>query len=83
MTTAYLNLVTAVKTVQLQEQNAAKAAEELAFAEESYRVGSRTFLDVTTARGSFERAKSDRVDAIYNYHKAYAALENAVGRPLR
>jgi len=83
VTQAYLNLVTAVKTVQLQEQNAAKAAEELAFAEESYRVGSRTFLDVTTARGSFERAQSDRVDAIYNYHKAFAALENAVGRPLR
>jgi outer membrane protein len=83
VTQAYLNLVTAVKTVQLQEQNAAKSAEELAFAEESYRVGSRTFLDVTTARGSFERAQSDRVDAIYNYHKAFAALENAVGRPLR
>lgn len=83
VTQAYLNLVTAVKTVQLQQQNAAKSAEELAFAEESYRVGSRTFLDVTTARGSFERAQSDRVDAIYNYHKAYAALENAVGRPLR
>jgi outer membrane protein len=83
VTQAYLNLVTALKTVQLQEQNAAKSAEELAFAEESYRVGSRTFLDVTTARGSFERAQSDRVDAIYNYHKAFAALENAVGRPLR
>jgi outer membrane protein len=83
VTAAYLNLVTAAKTVQLQEQNAVKAAEELAFAEESYRVGSRTFLDVTTARGSFERAQIDRVDAIYNYHKSFAALENAVGRPLR
>jgi len=25
----------------------------------------------------------DRVNAIYDYHKAFAALENAVGRPLR
>lgn len=83
VTQAYLNLVTAAKTVELQAQVAQKAAEELAFAEESYKVGAKTFLDVTTARGTFEKAQSDRVDAVYNYHKAFAALENAVGRPLR
>ena len=51
VTQAYLNSMTAAKTVQLQEQNAAKAAEELAFVEERYRVGAATFLDVTTSRG--------------------------------
>ena len=83
VTQAYLNLVTAAKTVELQAQNAQKAAEELAFAEESYKVGAKTFLDVTTARGTYETAQINRVDAVYNYHKAFAALENAVGRPLR
>ena len=83
VTQAYLNLVTAARTVELNTQIAQKAAEELAFAEESYKVGAKTFLDVTTARGTFEKAQSDRVDAVYNYHKAFAALENAVGRPLR
>ena len=83
VTQAYLNLVTAAKTVDLQAQNAQKAAEELAFAEESYKVGAKTFLDVTTARGTFEQAQINRVDAVYNYHKAFAALESAVGRPLR
>jgi outer membrane protein len=83
VTQAYLNLVTAAKTVELQTQIAQKAAEELAFAEESYKVGAKTFLDVTTARGTYEKAQIDRVDAVYNYHKAFAALENAVGRPLR
>lgn len=83
VTQAYLNLVTAARTVELNAQIAQKAAEELAFAEESYKVGAKTFLDVTTARGTYEQAQINRVDAVYNYHKAYAALENAVGRPLR
>jgi outer membrane protein len=80
---AYLNLKTAIKTTQMQEINAAKAREELSFAEERYRVGAATFLDVTTSRGTFEQAQIDRLNAIYDYHRAYAALENAVGRPLR
>lgn len=83
VTQAYLNLVTAAKTVELQTMIAGKATEELAFADESYRVGAKTFLDVTTARGTYEQALIARVNSIYEYHKAFAALENAVGRPLR
>lgn len=83
VTQSYLSLMTALKTVQLQEQNAAKSREELSFAEERYKVGAATFLDVTTARGEYERAQIDRVNSIYDYHKTFAALESAVGRPLR
>ena len=83
VTQAYLTLVTQSKTVELQTQIAAKAAEDLALNEASFRVGAKTFLDVTTARGTFEKAQIDRVNSIYEYHKAFAALENAVGRPLR
>ena len=83
VTAAYLTLATASQTVALQTENAAKAREELAFAEERYRVGATTFLDVTEARSSYERAESERITAVYDYHKAFAALENAVGRPLR
>ena len=83
VTEAYLTLATAAQKVALQEQNAAKAKEEVAFAEERYRAGASTFLDVVTSRGSYEQALIDRVNAVYDYHKAFAALENAVGRPLR
>jgi outer membrane protein len=83
VTQAYLTLKTAAQTVALQEQNATKAKEELAYAEERYKVGASTFLDVVTSRGTYEQALIDRVNAIYDYHKAFAALENAVGRPLR
>lgn len=83
VTQAYLNLVTAAKTVQYQTQIAAKAAEDLSLNEESYKVGAKTFLDVTTARATYEQQEIARVNSIYDYHKAFAALENAVGRPLR
>jgi len=83
VTQAYLNLKTATQTVALQEQNATKAKEELSYAEERYKVGASTFLDVITSRGTYEQALIDRVNAVYDYHKAFAALENAVGRPLR
>jgi outer membrane protein len=83
VTQAYLNLVTAARTVTLQDQIAAQAREELAFAEERYRVGASTFLDVTTSRATYAQAQVDRVNAVYEYHRAFAALENAVGRPLR
>ena len=83
VTQAYLTLKTAAQTVALQEQNASKAREELAYAEERYKVGASTFLDVVTSRGTYEQAQIDRVNAVYDYHKAFAALENAVGRPLR
>lgn len=83
VTQGYLNLVTAARTVELQEVNAQKAREELTYAQERYRVGAATFLDVTTSSGAFVQAQVDRINAIYDYHRAYAALESAVGRPLR
>ncbi len=83
VTQAFRTLTTAAQTVTLQEQNAVKAKEELAFAEERYKVGASTFLDVVTSRGTYEQALIDRVNAVYDYHKAFAALENAVGHPLR
>ena len=83
VTEALRNLQTARRTVELNNVNAAAAREQLTFAEERYRVGAATFLDVTTSRGTFEQAQIDRLNAIYDYHRAFAALENAVGRPLR
>lgn len=83
VTAAYLILVTAEKTVGLQEQNATKAKQELKLVQDRYRIGATTFVDLTEARATYERAESDRINAIYDYHKAFAALESAVGHPLR
>jgi outer membrane protein len=83
VTAAYLTLTTAEKTVALQEQNAAKARQELKLVADRYRIGATTFVDLTESRVTYERAESDRITAIYDYHKAFAALESAVGHPLR
>jgi outer membrane protein len=83
VTSAFRNLTTAYQTVRLQEQNAQTAREALALAQERFRVGANTFVDVTQARSDYERAETDRINAIYDFHKAFAVLEAAVGRPLR
>jgi outer membrane protein len=83
VTSAYLTLTAARQTVALQEQNAATARDALSLAQERYRVGANTFLDVTQARAEYERAQTDLINAIYEFHRSFAALENAVGRPLR
>jgi outer membrane protein len=83
VTAAYLTVVTAEQTATLQEQNAAKAKQELKLVQDRYRIGATTFVDLTQARATYERAESDRINAIYDYHKAFAALESAVGHPLR
>ena len=83
VTAAYYTLTTSVKTVDIQQQNAATARQALLLAEERYRVGAANFVEVANARSAFERAENDRIAAIYDYHKALAALEAAVGRPVR
>jgi len=83
ITAAYLNLNAARRTVALQERTAASAREAMRFAQERYRVGLNTFVDVAQARADRERAENDRIVAIYDYHRAFAALEGAVGGRLR
>jgi outer membrane protein len=83
VTAAYYTLKTAEKTAALQAQNSAKAKIELKFAQDRYRSGSMNFVDLTESRAAYERAESDRINAVYDYHKAFAALESAVGRALR
>jgi len=80
---AYLTLQTAFRTIGLQDTNRAAAREQLQLATERYRVGSGTFFELLDAQVAGLRADNDYVNAIYDYHKALAALEAAVGRSLR
>jgi outer membrane protein len=80
---AFLTLQTAIRTIGLQDTNRSAAREQLQLATERYRVGSGTFFELLDAQVAALRAENDYVNAIYDYHKALAALEAAVGRPLR
>jgi outer membrane protein len=83
VTAAWLQLNTAQQTVELQEQNVVTARTALSLAQERYRVGAINLVELVQARGDYERAETDRITAIYDVQRAFAALENAVGRPLR
>jgi outer membrane protein len=80
---AFLTLQTAFRTVGLQDTNRTAAREQLQLATERYRVGSGTFFELLDAQVAALRAESDAVNATYDYHKALALLEAAVGRSLR
>jgi outer membrane protein len=80
---ALLTLQTAFRTAQLQDQVVEKATEELRLAQERFRYGVASSVEVTDAQTSLSQAEQARIDAVYNFHKSLAALEALVGRPLR
>ena len=79
----YLGLNTAFQAIAVQAQSREAARDQLRLAQDRYRLGSGTALEVSDAQNSVQRAEGDYVNAIYDYHKTLAALEAAVGRPLR
>lgn len=79
----YLGVQTSYRTIQVQEQNRQSAREQLRLAQDRYRLGAGSSLEVSDAQNNVARAEGDYVNAVYEYHKAIALLEFAVGRPLR
>jgi outer membrane protein len=80
---AFLTLQTTHQAIAIQDTSRTAAREQLQLATERYRVGSGTFFELLDAQVAALRAETDYVNAVYDYHKALAALEAAVGRPLR
>jgi outer membrane protein len=78
-----LGLETSYKAIAVQAANREAARDQLRLAQDRYRLGAGTSLEVSDAQNAVQRAEGDYVNAVYDYHKAVAALEAAVGRPLR
>jgi outer membrane protein len=83
ITDAFGALATAKEAMDLQAANSATARQVLEFAEERYRLGAGSFLDIATARTQFSQAELSRVAAVFDFHRAFATLETAVGDRLR
>lgn len=83
VTAAYLTLTASKQTVDLQEENARTARTALQLAEERYKAGAINLVELIQSRTDFERAATDRINAIFEFQRAFAVLEGAVGRPLR
>jgi outer membrane protein len=79
----HFGLETAFKAIGVQAQNRQAALDQLRLAQDRYRLGAGTALEVSDAQNAVQRAEGDYVNAVYGYHKAIAALEAAVGRSLR
>lgn len=79
----YLAVQNNYRAIQVQEQSRGAAREQLRLARDRYRLGAGSSLEVSDAQNAVTRAEGDYVNAIYEYHKAIAQLELAVGRPLR
>jgi len=79
----WLGLQTSYQAIAVQAANREAARDQLRLAQDRYRLGAGTSLEVSDAQNAVQRAEGDYVNAVYDYHKAVAALEAAVGRPLR
>ena len=78
-----ITLVADYQALKLQEANSVAAREALQLAETRYRVGLNSLVDLQTARNGYETAEAGRINAVFEFHRAFAALESSVGRPLR
>ena len=79
----FLALNTAYRSIAVQGASRDAAREQLRLAQDRYRLGSGTALELSDAQNQVQQAEGEYINAVYGYHIAIAALEAAVGRPLR
>ncbi len=76
-------LQTAYEAALIEADNQVWADEQLRLAQERYRLGAATFLELGEAETVKAQADRDRIAAIFAYHDALASLEALVGTSLR
>ncbi|MDZ7262848.1 MAG: TolC family protein [candidate division KSB1 bacterium] len=76
---AFLSLQAYKEIAELNEENLKSAEEDLRLAQERYRVGAGTLLEVIDAQVALTSARSQLVSAKYNAKVAQAQLEAAMG----
>jgi len=76
---SYLNMKEAEKRLSTTEVTVNKANEDLYIAQETYRAGVSTNLDVFDAQLALTQAKTNHVQALYDYNVNKAKLDKAMG----
>ena len=79
---ALLALQEARQRILVSQEQLASAEESYKLAEEQYEVGLGTILELTDARVGLTSAESQRVDAITDFKVALALLDRASGKPV-
>lgn len=81
--TALRNLETSYRSALLQRQIRETAEEELRLAQERFRFGATTSVEVVDAQASLAEAERAEIAAVYAFHRSLAVLESRVGSPIR
>jgi outer membrane protein len=81
--TTYGNVMAARRSVDIEQRNVATAALALNLARERYRLGGGQFMDLANAQQAKAQADQAYLTTLYAFHENVAALEAAVGQPLR
>ncbi|WP_425057734.1 Outer membrane protein TolC [Sporomusa carbonis] len=76
---AYLSMQEADKRLATTEMAVNKAEEDLYIAQEKYKAGAGTNLDVIDANLSLTQAKTNHIQALYDYNVSMAKLDKAIG----
>lgn len=83
LTIALRTVRTAYQSAALEERNREVADEQLRLADERYRVGAISFVDLVDAETVKAEADQAYVNAVFTYHDAVTELAAVVGAPLR
>jgi outer membrane protein len=77
---AYLDLNAAREIIKAREEEVSSAGEDLKLAEERYRVGAGTALELVDAQVNYTSAQYNHVQALYDHKLALAQLEKSMGK---
>ncbi|MQA90427.1 MAG: hypothetical protein GEU90_09350 [Gemmatimonas sp.] len=79
---ALRNLETAYRSALLQQRDRETAEEELRLAEERFRFGATTSVEVVDAQAGLAETERAEIAALYEFHRSLAILEAGLGQPL-
>ena len=77
---SYFAVEQAKKKISVTQDAEAAADEDLRLNKEKYNLGSSTILDLILAQESYTQARSDRIQALYDYQINLARLLRAMGK---
>ncbi len=78
--TAYLNLQSAEEKISVTQEAAKSAEEDLNLTQEKYNLGAASTLELLDAQVSYRTAKTNEVNALFDYTVAVSELEKALGK---
>lgn len=80
---AYSDYLQTLELIEAQKKTVEEAEESLRLAEARFRAGTGTQLDVLSAQTALTDARSNEIQALYDYNVATATLERVTGMTVR